>query len=164
MKRGVDERRGRIILGGMLLLVLLVQVAPWLVTVPLESILLPGLALELLSLLPAAAILWAVWRGCQPALVIFVISTVLQLGDVVGMFQFGAYAQLPGPLSALLLIELLLRLTVALSIWRQEQVERYWQLRQYARRRKDLYIEIGVFVLALGFSLLLPGVIYQLVA
>ena len=149
MKRGVDERRGRLLLGILLILCLLVQaVQQW--GEGLNALLYWELLLPLiLSLLPTLAVFWALWRGCWPALVVFVIRTVIQLGDVVSLFQYRWYEFLPPRHTALTLILLLLRLTVVLCVFRQEQVINYWQARQYRRKRGDLILEIVLFALSL---------------
>lgn len=149
MKRGVDERRGRLLLGILLVLCLLAQIVQqWGegLSVPLYWELILPLAF---SLLPTLAVFWALWRGCWPALVVFVIRTVIQLGDAVSLFQYRWYESMPPRATALTLILLLLRLTVVLCVFRQEQVITYWQARQYRRKRSDLVLEIVLFALSL---------------
>ena len=149
MKRGVDERQGRLLLGILLVLCLLAQIVQqW--GEGLTVLLYWELSLPLvLTLLPTLVIFWAVWRGCWPALVVFVIRTVIQLGDAVSLFQYRWYEFMPPRATALTLITLLQRLTVVLCVFRQQQVITYWQARQYRRKRSDLVLEIVLFALSL---------------
>lgn len=103
---------------------------------------------QLPPLLPMAVLLWGLWRGSRPALVLFVISTVMQLGDVIGIFQYGGADALTRE-SALSLILLLLKLTTVLLIFRYDEVADYWSARMARRGNVDLILEIIFFVLAL---------------
>ena len=80
---------------------------------------------------------------------VFVIRTVIQLGDVVSLFQYHWYESMSPRATALTLVTLLLRLTVVLCVFWQQQVITYWQARQYRRKRSDLVLEIVLFALSL---------------
>lgn len=117
------------------------------------------------SMLPMLVVLWGLWRGSRPALAVFVISTVMHLGDIIGVFQYGGAEALTRE-NAISLIQLFLKLTTVLFIFRHDEVVDYWAARMARRRRADLILEIVIFVVSLVISvlplLLLTGLLQNL--
>ena len=66
-----------------------------------------------------------------------------------GVFQFGGVRALSSQ-TALSLVRLLAQGTLLLALFQHDQTSRYWRTRQLRRRRRDLVLEIVLFVAALA--------------
>lgn len=149
-----DERRGRALLLGLLGLNLLLRVLGDGVSLQATLQISPQLATRmalalLIGLLPLAVELWAIFRGSWPGLALLCITVVRGVGNLVGVFQFGGVRALSSQ-TALSLVRLLAQGTLLLAIFQHDQTSRYWRTRQLRRRRRDLVLEIVLFVAALA--------------
>ena len=156
-----ERRRGRGLLLALLGLVLLLDLLAGIFTPvllwrqlqqPLTSAFLGfTLTAAFLDLLPTAVILWAIYRGSWPGLALMCISVIQSVGGLIGTLQFGGTGALNSN-TALSAVLLLARVTLLLALFRHDDVSRYWSLQQAGRQRRDLAVEIIVFVLALLLS------------
>ena len=103
------------------------------------------------GLLPTAVELWALYRGSWPALALLCISVFIGAGDVVGLFQFGGAAAMRS-YAMLSLMVLLGRGILLAAIFRQEEVNCWWNLQRLRRKRWHLVLEIVLYVLASAAS------------
>ena len=146
-------KRGRRLLLALLALNLLLALAG-----PAYSLIVYGaaqigvvLAGLLVLQLPFLVILWSIWRGSWPGLALVCVSVVVGVGELVGALQFGGMAAMN---SALMLqaVTLLARGTLLLAVFQHYEVGCWWSVCQARRRRRDLIIEIVLFVLAVLVS------------
>lgn len=156
MDYDADERRGRALLLALLGLNLLLKVVEegytlWRI-LEISPALGPYLVIRpVVGLLPLAVVLWAIFRGSWPGLALLCITVVSGVGNLIGVFQFGG-AQALNSQTALSLVQLLAQGTLLLAIFQHDQVSRYWRGRQLRRRRRDLVLEIVLFVASLALN------------
>lgn len=148
-----EEKRGRRLLLALLGLNLLLALAG-----PAYSLLVYGaaqigtvLAGLLVLQLPFLVILWSIWRGSWPGLALVCISVVVGVGELVGVLQFGGMAAMNSAVM-LQMVTLLARGTLLLAVFQHYEVGCWWSVCQARRRRRDLVIEVVLFILAVLVS------------
>lgn len=166
MDYNASEQQGRFMLRSLLWFIMLCETLRALLPVFLDkSTALPVAAFALLPLLPTAVVLWAVYRGSWPGLVVFFIATFNLLISVTDYLAPGGPQLMgelmSGPLGGYFtawfffsVLTLILRLVTVYHIFRGDTVNRYFELRRCRRRRKDLILEIVLFILAVAVPVL----------
>lgn len=161
-----SEQQGRFLLRALLWFILLTEAARGLVPAALVGFPIPTVLFALLGLLPLAVVLWAIYRGSFPGMVVFFLSAFQLFISVTDFLGPGGPQLLgeifSGPYRAFSMagflfsvVSLVLRLAAAYNVmFRGGTVGRYFDRRRYSRRRKDLVLEIALFVLALLASFL----------
>lgn len=129
------------------------SLAPWQTLPALEA---------LMSLLPLAAVLWAVGRGSFPGLVLLAISALTQLDSLFLMIGASTVSGLAGLAGLASGVALLGRLAAVAAFYTDNPTSLYLDWRRSEREQRDLAVEVAVFLAALFLSVL-PQLIYYAV-